>query len=289
MKNVLVTGANGQLGLSLKKLLDPRNDVNATYADVDVLDVTDREAVEAFVAELRPDVIINCAAYTNVDKAEDDNILAAKINADAVGFIAEAARKHGVKVIHISTDYVFAGNNYRPYNENDEPYPHSIYGRTKLQGEGLLLAYCPDAVIIRTAWLYSEYGHNFVKTMLRLAEEGKDIRVVCDQIGTPTYAADLADAIVKVIDAPAWIPGIYHYADEGVASWYDFTKAIMRLSGHTEIKVTPVGTRDYPTRATRPHFSVLGKNKIKQTFGIEIPYWEESLEQCIKALQTPGA
>ena len=204
MKNVLVTGSNGQLGNALKEVFAANEEINPIYVDIDELDITDP--------------IVNCAAYTAVDKAEDENIKAAKINTEAVGNIAQTARKHKVKVIHISTDYVFAGNNFRPYNENDEPYPRSIYGRTKLEGEGMLNAYCPDAVIIRTAWLYSEFGHNFVKTMLRLASEGQDIRVVYDQIGTPTYAGDLARAINAVISAPEWKPGIYHFTDEGAIS-----------------------------------------------------------------------
>ncbi len=284
MKNVLVTGSNGQLGNSLKKVFASNPEVYPIYVDIDELDITDAQAVEDFVARNNVDIIVNCAAYTAVDKAEDENIKAAKINTEAVGIIGRTARKHKVKVIHISTDYVFAGNNFRPYNENDEPYPRSIYGRTKLEGEGMLNAYCPDTVIIRTAWLYSEYGHNFVKTMLRKASEGADISVVYDQIGTPTYAGDLAEAINAVISAPEWKPGIYHFTDEGVASWYDFTKAIMRLSGNDRIKVTPVGTRDYPTRAARPNYSVLSKNKIKSTFGLEIPYWEDSLAKCLSEL-----
>lgn len=286
MKNVLVTGANGQLGNSLRRVLSANSDVNPIFVDIDELDITDLQAVDSFVADNKIDIIVNCAAYTAVDKAEDENIKAAKINTEAVGNIAKTARKHKTKVIHISTDYVFAGNNFRPYNENDEPYPRSIYGRTKLEGEGLLNAYCSDAVIIRTAWLYSEFGNNFVKTMLRKAADGSDISVVNDQIGTPTYAGDLAEAINAVINAPQWKPGIYHFTNEGVASWYDFAKAIMRLSGNADVKVIPVGTRDYPTRAARPNYSVLSKNKIKSTFGIEIPYWLDSLGKCLEELKS---
>ncbi len=284
MKNVLVTGSNGQLGNALKGVFAEREDINPIYVDIDELDITDRQAVESFISKNDIDYIVNCAAYTAVDKAEDENIKAAKINTEAVGNIAQTARKHKIKVIHISTDYVFAGNNFRPYNESDEPYPRSIYGRTKLEGEGMLNAYCPDAVIIRTAWLYSEFGNNFVKTMLRLASEGNEITVVYDQIGTPTYAGDLAEAIAAVIEAPQWKPGIYHFTDEGVASWYDFTKAIMRLTGRDDVKVIPVGTRDYPTRAARPNYSVLSKNKIKTTFGLSIPYWQDSLAKCLERL-----
>lgn len=284
MKNVLVTGANGQLGNSLKKVLARFEEITPIYVDIDELDITDSQKVDSFVKDNDIDIIVNCAAYTAVDKAEEENTKAAKINTEAVGNIAQTARKYKVKVVHISTDYVFAGNNFRPYNESDEPYPRSIYGRTKLEGEGLLNAYCSDAVIIRTAWLYSEYGINFVKTMLRLASEGNEIKVVYDQIGSPTYAGDLAEAIAAVITTPEWKPGIYHFTDEGVASWYDFTKAIMRLTGNEDIKVTPVATRDYPTRAARPNYSVLSKNKIKSTFGLEIPYWQDSLSKCLSSL-----
>lgn len=285
MQQILITGGNGQLGHSLRRIIENDPEIEAFFTDVENLDITDREAVNRFVASNKISVIINCAAYTAVDKAESDELLAAKINTEAVGIIAECAAKYGVKVIHVSTDYVFSGENYRPYMENDEPYPHTIYGRTKLEGEGLLSAFCADAVIIRTAWLYSEYGHNFVKTMLRLADEGKDIRVVSDQIGTPTYAGDLADVIHKIIHHPTWHPGIYHFTDEGVASWYDFTKAILRLSGKNNVTVTPVSTREYPTAARRPLYSVLSKEKIKNTFGIQIPYWEDALAKCLKTTE----
>lgn len=285
MQQILITGSNGQLGHSLRRIIENDPDIEAFFTDVENLDITDREAVNRFVATNKISVIINCAAYTAVDKAESDELLAAKINTEAVGIIAECAAKYGVRVIHVSTDYVFSGENYRPYMENDEPYPHTIYGRTKLEGEGLLSAFCADAVIIRTAWLYSEYGHNFVKTMLRLAGEGKDIRVVSDQIGTPTYAGDLADVIHKILHHPTWHPGIYHFTNEGVASWYDFTKAILRLSGKNNVAVTPVSTREYPTTARRPLYSVLSKEKIKNTFGITIPYWEDALAKCLKTTE----
>lgn len=269
------------MGNSLKEVFAHNDEVNPIYVDIDDLDITDLQAVEKFVAENNIDLIVNCAAYTAVDKAEEETTLAAKINTEAVGNIAKTARRHNVKVIHISTDYVFAGNNFRPYNENDEPYPRSIYGRTKLEGEGLLNAYCSDAVIIRTAWLYSEFGHNFVKTMLRLASEGKDIKVVSDQIGTPTYAGDLAMAINSVINAPEWKPGIYHFTDEGVASWYDFSKAIFELSGKNP-KVIPIPTAQFSAVAKRPLYSVLSKAKIKRTFGLDIPYWRDSLAKCLR-------
>lgn len=285
MKRIIVTGSNGQLGRSLRREFESDPEIEAIYTDVAELDITSRDAVERFVADHQPDFIINCAAYTAVDKAESDDLLCARLNTEAVGYIAEAAQKAGVRVIHISTDYVFSGENFRPYAENDEPFPQGIYGRTKLEGEGLLRAFCPDSIIIRTAWLYSEFGHNFVKTMLRLGEEGKNPSVVSDQIGSPTYAGDLAAAIHTVVKAEEAPAGIYHFTNEGVASWYDFAQAIFRLSGSSGISVTPVGTRDYPTAARRPLYSVLSKDKIKRTFNITIPHWEKSLQKCLSTMK----
>lgn len=280
MKKILVTGCNGQLGSSLRREIDNDPDIEAVYTDYDTLDITDREAVERFLTDHRFDIIVNCAAYTAVDKAESDEILASALNTGAVGNLGEAAVKTGAKVIHISTDYVFSGQGFRPYEENDEPYPQGIYGRTKLEGEALLTSFCQNAMIIRTAWLYSEFGKNFVKTMLDLAETRPEINVVADQIGTPTYAGDLATAIYTIIKHEKWIPGIYHFTDEGVASWYDFTKAIFEIAGK-EVKVNPIPTSAYPTPAKRPLYSVLSKSKIKNTYGIEIPYWRDSLRKCL--------
>lgn len=281
---LLVTGANGQLGLSLKRILDDDKEIEAVFTDVADLDITDYEAVDAFMTSGKFDVVVNCAAYTAVDRAESDDLLAARINTEAVGNIARAASRLGARVVHISTDYVFSGENSRPYVENDVPDPRSIYGRTKLEGEGILTSICPDAVIIRTAWLYSEFGNNFAKTMLRIAAEGKPIRVVADQVGTPTYAGDLAEAIHSILHAPQWLPGIYHFTDEGVASWYDFAMAIFRLAG-VDADVTPVTTREYPTPARRPQYSVLSKVKIKKTFNSRIPYWQNSLAKCLKSMK----
>ena len=280
MKKILVTGCNGQLGSSLRREIDNDPDIEAVYTDYDTLDITNREAVERFLSDHRFDIIVNCAAYTAVDKAESDEILASALNTGAVGNLGEAAVKTGAKVIHISTDYVFSGQGFRPYEENDEPYPQSIYGRTKLEGEGLLTSFCSNAMIISTAWLYSEFGKNFVKTMLDLAETRPEINVVADQIGTPTYAGDLASAIHTIIKHEKWIPGIYHFTDEGVASWYDFTKAIFEMAGK-EVKVNPIPTSAYPTPAKRPLYSVLSKSKIKNTYGIDIPYWRDSLRKCL--------
>lgn len=281
---LLVTGANGQLGLSLKRILDDDKEIEAVFTDVADLDITDYEAVDAFMTSGKFDVVVNCAAYTAVDRAESDDLLAARINTEAVGNIARAASCLGARVVHISTDYVFSGENSRPYVENDVPDPRSIYGRTKLEGEGILTSICPDAVIIRTAWLYSEFGNNFAKTMLRIADEGKPIRVVADQVGTPTYAGDLAEAIHSILHAPQWLPGIYHFTDEGVASWYDFAMAIFRLAG-VDADVAPVTTREYPTPARRPQYSVLSKVKIKKTFNFRIPYWQNSLAKCLKSMK----
>lgn len=281
---ILVTGSKGQLGSSLRRVFDNDPAIDATYADHDTLDITDRDAVYRFLGDNKFDIVVNCAAYTAVDKAESDEILASALNTGAVGNLAEAAVKNGTRVIHISTDYVFSGQGCRPYEENDEPYPQSIYGRTKLEGEALLTSFCQNALIIRTAWLYSEFGGNFVKTMLRLAETRPEINVVADQIGTPTYAGDLAEAIHRIVSSGEWKPGIYHFTDEGVASWYDFTKAIFEIAGR-DVKVNPIKTSEYPTQANRPLYSVLSKKKIKKAFGLEIPYWRDSLKTCISQLK----
>ena len=281
---ILVTGSKGQLGLCLRCVCDNDPAIDATYTDHDTLDITDRDAVYRFLGDNKFDIVVNCAAYTAVDKAESDEILASALNTGAVGNLAEAAVKNGTRVIHISTDYVFSGQGCRPYEENDEPYPQSIYGRTKLEGEALLTSFCQNALIIRTAWLYSEFGGNFVKTMLRLAETRPEINVVADQIGTPTYAGDLAEAIHRIVSSGEWKPGIYHFTDEGVASWYDFTKAIFEIAGR-DVKVNPIKTSEYPTQAKRPLYSVLSKKKIKKAFGLEIPYWRDSLKTCISQLK----
>ncbi len=283
MTRILITGANGQLGNALRLELAGDPNIDAVYTDVEDLDITNAEAVENFLRDNAIEMMVNCAAYTAVDRAESDELRAAAINTEAVGIIGQAAGRLGIRVIHISTDYVFSGESYRPYEEKDEPFPQSIYGRTKLEGEGLLTSFCKDAVIIRTAWLYSEFGNNFVKTMLRLAGEKEELGVVSDQIGTPTYAGDLAAAIHAVIRSEEWKPGIYHFTDEGVASWYDFAKSIFEIAGK-DIRVKPLLTSEYPTAARRPMYSVLSKNKIKRTYNIEIPYWRESLEKCIGRL-----
>lgn len=280
---ILVTGANGQLGTELKKILEATMPSVAIYTDVDELDLTNAKAVESFVVNNDISHIVNCAAYTAVDCAEEEKSLCAQINIDAVKNLALAADANGAKVIHISTDYVFDGTNHRPYRESDKVNPISQYGTTKRKGETVLLALSPEAIIIRTAWLYSAHGNNFVKTMLRLAEKNDEIKVVCDQIGTPTYARDLAAAIVTVLRSHQWIPGIYHFTDEGAASWYDFAKAIFRLAGK-QVKVKPILTEDYPTPASRPAYSILDRSLIKATYGVTIPHWEEALADCMAEL-----
>lgn len=279
-KKILVTGSNGQLGRSLRRIFERHNYNGAVFTDVDELDITDSEKVEYYIKNNGFTHIVNCAAYTQVDKAEAEAIEAAKINTQSIGFLAQTAAKHQLKVLHISTDYVFSGESCRPYAENDEPYPQTIYGRTKLEGEGILMAHSPDAIIVRTSWLYSETGNNFVRKMIDLASTHNELSVVSDQIGTPTYADDLSEAIYRILDADTWNAGIYHYSNEGVASWYDFAKAIFRLS-NINIKVNPIQTKDYPTPAKRPLYSVLNKAKIKKTYSLNIPHWEESLAKCI--------
>lgn len=283
-RNLLITGANGQLGNEMRNLLATNKSFNSYFADIDTLDITDARAVYHFVESNKIDTIVNCAAYTAVDRAEDDMVACAKLNVEAVGNIAGAARNYGARVLHISTDYVFDGYNYQPYTEEDDTNPKTAYGTTKRDGERTLLKIAPDSIIIRTAWLYSPYGKNFVKTMLALGREKEQLQVVCDQIGTPTCAADLAQAIGAALTADEWHPGIYHFSDEGACSWYDFAKSIHRIAGIDTCKVVPVKSKEYPTRAIRPHYSVLDKSKIKRTYGIEIPHWEESLEKCINII-----
>ena len=283
-KNILVTGANGQLGREMRKVLDGDIFVNAIYTDIEELDITDAKAIDQCVVGNHVDYIVNCAAYTAVDAAESNIELCTKLNVEAPTLLAQAAHRHGAKLVHVSTDYVFDGTSCRPYREDDEPCPASVYGKTKLDGERHVTDVAPESIIIRTAWLYSPHGKNFVKTMLTLGRDKEQLRVVCDQVGTPTCALDLASVIKTFIDQEEWYPGIYHFSNEGVISWYDFTLAIHRLAGITTCHVLPCMTEDYPTAARRPHYSVLDKSKIKKTLGIEIPHWEESLEQCINTL-----
>ena len=281
--NILITGCNGQLGNEIQLLQAQYAQHTWFNTDVNELDITDKAAIERFVETNEIGSIVNCAAYTAVDKAESDPQLARKLNAEAPAFLAEVVGKRGGWMVQVSTDYVFDGTKHTPYVETDEPCPNSVYGQTKLEGEQAVSKLCPNAMIIRTAWLYSEFGNNFVKTMIRLGREREQLGVIFDQVGTPTYAHDLAMVIMTAIDKGIK-PGVYHFSNEGVTSWYDFTKSIHRLSGINTCQVSPLHTAEYPTPACRPAYSVLDKTKIKAAYGIEIPHWEESLAKCIAKL-----
>jgi len=284
MKKVLIIGANGQLGNEMRALFASYPQFEYFPTDIAELDLCDEHAVDSFVAKNNIDYIVNCAAYTAVDQAEDEIDLCYKINRDAVGNLAKTASAKA-KIIHVSTDYVFDGQGKHPYKETDTTNPQSVYGHSKKAGEDVLLENCKDCIIIRTAWLYSSFGSNFVKTMIRLGKEKDTLNVVADQTGTPTYAADLAKAILDIIvfceENQSFPAGIYHYSNEGICNWYDFTLKIHELAGMTTCRVNPITTEQYPTRAKRPMYSVLDKTKIKETFGLEIPEWEESLKNCI--------
>ncbi|MBR1427363.1 MAG: dTDP-4-dehydrorhamnose reductase [Paludibacteraceae bacterium] len=306
--NILITGCNGQLGNEMRLQAPLHPDHRFFYTDiiapadspvpVEVLDITDREAVHQYVQTHAIELIVNCAAYTNVDKAEEDEPTATRINADAVENLGSA----GCRVIHVSTDYVFSGDEHLPCREDDPVAPRTAYGRTKLQGEQRLLAVCPDAIILRTAWLYSAFGNNFVKTMIRLGLERDELGVVFDQIGTPTYAADLAAAIGMIIETEDWFPGIYHFTDEGVCSWYDFTVQIHKLYNSQQLllayrqgkpaeqmplitcAVRPIRSEEYQYRTPRPHYSVLDKQKIRRVYNVPVPYWTDALARCMQQL-----
>lgn len=287
MKTILVTGANGQLGHSIRLSAGASGDFRFLFTDVDTLDICNKEFLLSYVQANDVGYIINCAAYTAVDEAEDKELLALRINSEAVRNLGEASQSAGIRMIHISTDYVFDGTNSLPYVENDYTCPVSVYGRSKQMGEMFLRAVCPEAVIIRTSWLYSAFGNNFVKTMLRLGKERDELQVVFDQIGTPTYAGDLASAILSVVrsaEAGNFKAGIYHYSNEGVCSWYDFARKIFQFA-NTACRVFPIETKDYPTRAVRPQYSVLNKKKIKTTYGLNIPHWEDSLHRMINQVK----
>lgn len=281
--NILVTGCNGQLGNEIQ-LLEREYPQHQWYnTDVQELDITDVNAIRQFVLEHQIDGIINCAAYTAVDKAEEQEKLCTKLNAEAPTYLASAVGSRGGWMIQISTDYVFDGTSHVPYVEDDDTCPNSVYGRTKLVGELNVQKLCEKSMIIRTAWLYSTFGNNFVKTMIRLGKERSELGVIFDQIGTPTYAHDLAHVIMTVV-RKGIVPGVYHFTNEGVISWYDFAKAIHRIAGIKTCHVRPLHTAEYPTPARRPHYSVLDKTKIKKVYGIEIPYWEDSLKDCLEKI-----
>ena len=284
MPNILVTGSKGQLGSEIEAL-SSNYDYNFFFTDRDELDITNQEAIEGFIENNKIDTIINCAAYTAVDRAEDDEINADKINHLAVKYLAQIAKEKDIKLIHISTDYVFDGKNYKPFIETDSTNPQGVYGKSKLDGEEALKDVNPkNSIIIRTSWVYSSFGANFVKTMLKLGKERESLGVIYDQVGTPTYARDLARAILDILpkiqnDSVQ----IYHYSNEGVLSWYDFAREIMRMA-KIDCVVNPIETKDYPTPASRPHYSLLNKSKIKEEFNITIPFWKDSLDECLKIM-----
>ncbi len=282
---ILVTGSNGQLGTELKLLSEKHSEIEFILTDVQELDITNEAHVSAFLLEHKPNWIVNCAAYTAVDKAELERAISLKVNYEAPKILSTLGHKMGIRMVHISTDYVFDGKSCLPYKEFDGVNPQSSYGDSKLKGEVEVLI--NKGIVIRTSWLYSAYGNNFVKTMLRLGKEKESIGVVFDQIGTPTWAHDLAAAIISIISSieatNGQQSGIYHYSNEGVCSWYDFSLKIMQLSG-SACKVRPIESSEYPVPAARPAFSVLNKKKIKDTFKLEIPHWEESLKKCLTLL-----
>lgn len=285
-KRILITGANGQLGNEMRRLgeVSPNTYI---YTDVAELDITNDSAVSAFVKENAVDIIVNCAAYTNVDKAESDEATAELINATAVENLAKAMKAVNGTLFHVSTDYVFGNEGNTPRTEDMPLNPLGVYGRTKLHGEQAIAAVGCKAIIIRTAWLYSEFGNNFLKTMLRLTAEREQLNVVFDQVGTPTYAGDLALAIFSIIEGGLYAgnEGVYHFSNEGVCSWYDFATEIAFAAGNTNCKVLPCHSCEFPSPVTRPSFSVLDKSKIKDTFGIDIPHWRDSMLYCIKRLK----
>ena len=283
--NILLTGSNGQLGTHFR-LLAPQSAHQWFFTDVAELDITSREAVDAFMAGHDIQLVVNCAAYTNVDRAESEEDIALKINAEAVSYLAQAMQRVDGTLIHVSTDYVFGGTqNNTPCREDQPSNPTGAYGRTKLAGEQAA-ALC-RSLVFRTAWLYSEYGKNFLLTMLNLTATKPQLNVVFDQAGTPTYAGDLARAIFNTIEDGTYRdhPGIYHYSNEGVCSWFDFTKEIARQSGHTECDIRPCHSDEFPSPVKRPAYSVLDKTKFKQTFHATVPYWTDSLARCLANLK----
>ena len=282
---ILVTGGNGQLGCALR-LASAESRHRFVFTDIEELDITSTTAIEAFFCRNKVDVVVNCAEYTAVDLAEENEEQADLINHKAVAILADACKRHNATLVHISTDYIFSGNSDLPYSEEAIPAPINAYGRTKLAGEKAIVESGCNYIILRTAWLYSQFGRNFVKTMRELTATRSEIRVVADQVGTPTYAGDLAKAITYIINSGQLSKcGIYNYSNEGQCSWHDFAVEIARLSGNSHCKISPCTTADYPTKACRPEYSVLDKRKIKEVFGIEIPQWKESLKQCIAELE----
>jgi dTDP-4-dehydrorhamnose reductase len=284
MNKIVVFGASGQLGNCLKKVAEEKGISEIYFPPESEANILDKDALKSIFEQYKPAFAINCAAYTAVDKAEDEIDLARKINKTGAENLAEACKGYNTKFIHISTDFVFKGDKAHPLVEDDIAEPISVYGLTKLEGEQDIARLMNEYFIIRTSWLYSEFGNNFVKTMLKLGAERDLLKIIADQVGTPTYGIDLAGCVLDIITSGSTAYGIYHYSNEGVTSWYDFAKGIFDLSS-TEVKVLPIRTDEYPTKATRPAYSVMDKTKIKTTFGIEIPYWRDSLAICIERLK----
>lgn len=283
MKTILLTGANGQIGRELQEAVINYPDFEMIAADRALLDITEENAVKAYFDDYQIDICINCAAYTAVDKAEENSEQAYLINKTAVGHLASICKERNIQLIHFSTDYVYHNDQNHPFKEEDETAPKSVYATSKLEGEQLAFAKYPECMVIRTSWVYSYYGHNFVKTMLRLGAERNHLSVVFDQIGTPTYAYDIAHAVLQILSKGQGIAGLYHYSNEGVTSWYDFAVAIFEIN-ELSCKVTPIESKDYPTPAKRPPFSVLNKEKIKTAFQLDIPHWRLSLQHCLERL-----
>jgi dTDP-4-dehydrorhamnose reductase len=281
--NTLVLGASGQLGHCIAKVATERSLSGIIFPEESAANILNPEQLDRLLAEHMPAYVVNCAAYTAVDKAEDEVELARKVNAEGAANIARTCAVHGAVLIHVSTDFVFEGKQTGVLSETDHAEPINVYGLTKLEGEQQLVAILPAHFILRTSWLYSEYGNNFVKTMLRLGKERESLGVIVDQVGSPTYAIDLAGAILDIVASGSHAYGIYHYSNEGVTSWYDFAKAIFDLSG-TTVQVNPLKTSEYPTKAVRPLYSVMDKSKVKNAFGISIPYWRDSLATCLNRL-----
>lgn len=282
--NILITGSKGQLGREILEIENKFKNFRFLFTDIDELDISDQQAIENYLSKYKINWVINCAAYTNVDKAEKEKELAKKINVDAIKTLVKATKKHKTILIHFSSDYVFNGLKCFPYNETDLTNPISYYGLTKAESEKTILKHSEKAIIIRTSWLYSTYGENFVKRILKLASENKELRVVNDQIGTPTYAADLASTILHIIENyyPKNVE-IFHYSNEGICSWYDFAKAIIKIK-KINCEIRPIESKNYPTSAKRPAYSVLDKSKITKTLNIKIPHWKDSLENCLNKL-----
>ncbi len=284
MGSTLVFGASGQLGQCLKHVVAERNTAELVFLPEEQANILDMGMLQAAFAQYKPAYCINCAAYTAVDKAEDDIDIARKVNRDGAENLAKLCGEYGTTLIHISTDFVFAGTGNQPLVETDEAAPISVYGLTKLEGEQAIPAHTNQYFILRTSWLYSEYANNFVKTMLKLGREREELRIIWDQVGTPTYAIDLAGCIVSIIESQSQQYGIYHYSNEGVTSWYDFAHAIFEL-GNVAVRTVPIRTAEYPTKATRPAYSVMDKTKAKTQLGVAIPHWRDSLKVCISRLE----